>query len=235
MDLSIILPTYNEKGNINILIKSILEILKTIESKEIIVVDDNSPDGTYLHCKKEFEKNNQIKLILRNNKDKGKALGDGIKLSTGKNIIIMDADLSHDPKLIPQLIIISKNYDIVNGSRYCEGGGTEIGMENKLHYYCSFSYNILLKFILRMRITDTTGGYMCIKKNALDLLPFEKIFYGGGEYSFRILYFAQRMKKTIIEIPVFYKRRIYGKSKSNFILMLFTYFFAAIKLRFTKY
>ena len=108
MDLSVILPTYNEKDNINILIKSILETLKTVENKEIIVVDDNSPDGTYLHCKKEFEKNKHVKLILRKNRDKGKALGDGIKLSTGKNIIIMDADMSHNPKLIPQLTFLKK-------------------------------------------------------------------------------------------------------------------------------
>ena len=147
----------------------------------------------------------------------------------------MDADFSHDPKLIPQLIYLNRYYDMVNGSRYCEGGATEIGMENKLHYYCSFFYNLLLKLILRIRITDNTAGYICIKKDVLDSLPFEKIFYGRGEYSFRILYFALRKKKSIIEVPVFYKRRVYGKSKSKFIIMLFTYFFAALKLRFTKY
>ena len=99
MDLSIILPTYNEKNNINILIKKILEILKDVESKEVIVVDDNSPDGTYLYCKKEFETNNQIKLILRqNNRGLANSIRDGIKASKGKNIIIMDTDLSHDPK-----------------------------------------------------------------------------------------------------------------------------------------
>ena len=235
MDLSIILPTYNEKENINVLIKNILAILKNVENKEIIVVDDNSPDGTYSHCKKEFEKNNQVKLILRDNRDKGKALWDGVKISKGKNIIIMDADLSHDPKLIPQLFSLNRNYDMVNGSRYCEGGATEIGMENKLHYYCSFSYNLLLKFILSTRIKDNTGGYFCIKKSALDLLPFEKIFYGYGEYFFRLLYFAKMKKKSIIEIPTIYNQRSYGKSKSNFFILLFKYFFAAIKLRFITY
>ena len=123
MDLSIILPTYNEKNNINILIKKILEILNDVENKEIIVVDDNSPDGTYLYCKKEFEKNNQIKLILRqNNRGLANSIGDGIKVSKGKNIIIMDTDLSHDPKLITQIINLNKDYDIVSCSRYCEGG-----------------------------------------------------------------------------------------------------------------
>ena len=167
MDLSIILPTYNEKNNINILIKKILEILKDVENKEIIVVDDNSPDGTYLYCKKEFEKNNQIKLILRqNNRGLANSIGDGIKVSKGKNIIIMDTDLSHDPKLITQIINLNKDYDIVSCSRYCEGGS----MGNKFHYYCSFSYNLLLKFILSTRIKDNTGGYFCIKKSIWHLM-----------------------------------------------------------------
>ena len=228
MDLSIILPTYNEKNNINVLIKNILEILKNLENKEVIVVDDNSPDGTYLFCKKEFEKNNQIKLIFRqNNRGLANSIGEGIKASKGKNIIIMDTDLSHDPKLIPQIINLNKDYDIVSCSRYCEGGS----MGNKLHYYCSFSYNLLLKFILKTQIKDNTGGYFCIKRNTLDLLPFEKIFYGYGEYFFRLLYFANKKKKSIIEIPTIYNRRIYGRSKSNFSLLLFKYFFSAIKLR----
>jgi dolichol-phosphate mannosyltransferase len=228
MDLSIILPTYNEKNNINILVKNILKILNDLDNKEIIVVDDNSSDGTYLYCKKEFEKNNQIKLILRkNNRGLANSIGEGIKASKGKNIIVMDTDLSHDPKLIPQIINLNKDYDIVSCSRYCEGGS----MGNKLHYYCSFSYNLLLKFILKTQIKDNTGGYFCIKRNTLDLLPFEKIFYGYGEYFFRLLYFANKKKKSIIEIPTIYNRRIYGRSKSNFSLLLFKYFFSAIKLR----
>ena len=232
MDLSIILPTYNEKNNINILIKKILEILKDVENKEVIVVDDNSPDGTYLYCKKEFEKNNQIKLILRqNNRGLANSIGDGIKASKGKNIIIMDTDLSHDPKLITQIINLNKDYDIVSCSRYCKGGS----MGNKFHYYCSFSYNLLLQFILSTQIKDNTGGYFCIKKSTLDLLPFEKIFYGYGEYFFRLLYFSKMKKKSIIEIPTIYNQRSYGKSKSNFFILLFKYFFAAIKLRFTTY
>jgi dolichol-phosphate mannosyltransferase len=232
MDLSIILPTYNEKNNINILVKKILEILKDVENKEIIVVDDNSSDGTYLYCKKEFEKNNQIKLILRkNNRGLANSIGDGIKACKGKNIIIMDTDLTHNPKLIPQLISLIKTYDIVSCSRYCEGGF----MENKLQYYCSFSYNVLLKVILKTKIKDNTGGYFCIKKKVLDLLPFDKIFYGYGEYFFRLLHFAQREKKTIIEIPSIYNRRAYGESKSKFFFLLFYYLFSAIKLRFTIY
>ena len=174
MDLSIVLPTYNEKDNIINLIKQILEILKNIENKEIIVVDDNSPDGTYLACKTAFEKNDGIKVLLRkNNKGLANSILDGIKICKGEYIIVMDTDLTHDPKLIPKLTCLAKEYDIVSGSRFCAGGL----MENKIHYFCSFSFNLLLRIILKTQIQDNLGGYFCIKKNTLDLLPFEKIFY----------------------------------------------------------
>jgi len=231
MHLSIILPTYNEKNNINVLINKILEVLKDINQKEIIVVDDNSSDGTYTHCKSEFEKNDVVKLIMRKtNKGLAASIGEGIKKSKGKNIIIMDTDLSHDPKHIPQMINLIKNYDIVSCSRYCEGGS----MVNKFHFYCSFSYNLFLQFILNTKIKDNTGGYFCIKKEILDLLPFEKIFYGYGEYFFRLLYFSRKIKKSIVEIPTLYNQRTYRYSKSNFFILLFKYFFSAIRLRFTS-
>ena len=232
MDLSIVLPTYNEKDNIISLVKQILEILKNSENIEIIIVDDNSPDETYSVCKTVFEKNDKIKILLRkSNKGLAKSIAEGIKISKGKNIIVMDTDLTHDPKLIPSLIYLIKEYDIISCSRFCAGGA----MENKIHYYCSFVFNLILRIILKTQIQDNLGGYYCIKKNALDSLPHEKIFFGYGEYFFRLLYFAQKKKFTIIEIPAIYNLRHKGKSKSNFLLLLFKYFFNATKLRFSLY
>ena len=151
MDLSIVLPTYNEKDNIINIIKQILEILKYIENKEIIVVDDNSPDGTYLTCKSAFEKNDGIKVLLRkSNKGLANSILDGIKICKGEYIIVMDTDLTHDPKLIPKLAYLAKEYNIVSGSRICAGGF----MENKIHNYCSFSFNLLLRIILKTQIQD---------------------------------------------------------------------------------
>ena len=229
MNLSIILPTFNEKDNIISLVKKIQEISKEVENKEIIIVDDNSPDGTYQSCKSEFENTPNVKLILRkNNRGLANSIGEGIKNCSGENIIIMDTDLTHDPKLISKLIKLIKEYDIVSCSRFCAGGL----MENKMHYYLSFVFNLFIRIILRTQIQDNLGGYFCIKKNVLDSLPYERIFYGYGEYFFRLLYFAQKKKFSLIEIPAIYNLRHKGKSKSNFFLLLFKYFFAAIKLRF---
>ena len=232
MDLSIILPTYNEKDNIVNLVNQILEVIKNIENKEIIIVDDNSPDGTYLTCKTAFEKNSEIKILLReNNRGLANSIIEGIKASNGKNIIVMDTDFTHDPKMIPQLIYLNKLYDIISCSRYCAGGV----MKNKIHFYLSFIFNLLLRIILKTQIQDNLGGYYCIKKTVLDNLPIDKIFFGYGEYFFRLLYFAQKKKYTIVEIPAFYSLRREGKSKSNFLLLLYKYFFEAVKLRFNLY
>jgi dolichol-phosphate mannosyltransferase len=232
MDLSVILPTYNEKNNIVDLVNQILEVIKNIENKEIIIVDDNSPDGTYLTCKTAFEKNSEIKILLReNNRGLANSIIEGIKASNGKKIIVMDTDFTHDPKMIPQLIYLNKLYDIISCSRYCAGGL----MENKIHFYLSFIFNLLLRIILKTQIQDNLGGYFCVKKTVLDTLPIDKIFFGYGEYFFRLLFFAQKKKYTIVEIPAFYSIRHKGKSKSNFLLLLYKYFFEAVKLRFNLY
>ena len=108
-------------------------------------------------------------------------------------------------------------------------------MENKIHFYFSFFFNLFLRIMLKTQIQDNLGGYFCIKKSVLNTLPKEKIFFGYGEYFFRLLYFAQKKKYTIIEIPAFYSLRREGKSKSNFLLLLCKYFFEAVKLRFNLY
>tara|TARA_E500000178_G_C16987569_1_gene739118 strand:+ start:506 stop:1201 length:696 start_codon:yes stop_codon:yes gene_type:complete len=228
MDLSIILPTFNEKGNIQKLIEQIIQVVPSSLKKELIVIDDNSADGTYEYCKKNNQYNNEINVILRNEKRSlGGSIGDGIKICSGQIIVIMDTDLSHDPKHLKEILELLKTYDIVNFSRYCGGGS----MQNKFHFYGSYYYNILLKIILGLKTNDNTGGYFAIKKSFLDLLNHKKIFYGYGEYFFRLLYFAKKENSKIIEIPTFYNMRTYGKSKTIFSLMLFKYLYAALIVR----
>ena len=128
------------------------------------------------------------------------------------------------------MISLRSQYEIISGSRYVTGGF----MENQLHGKLSYYYNLMLKFILKTKINDNLGGYFLIKRDLLNQLEFDKIFYGYGDYFFRLLYFSKNKNAKIIEIPAVYKQRIYGKSKSNFLAMLFKYFYAAVKLRFGK-
>lgn len=227
MNVSIILPTFNEKKNILLLVNLIKQKLKNIDN-EIIIIDDNSPDKTAYACKKKFKNNKTIK-ILKNKKRLGfsESIHRGILNSSKKMIIVMDADFTHDPILIPKMLRLSKEYDVITGSRYCAGGL----MEDQIHSHLSFFYNLLLKLILKTQVQDNLGGYFCISKKNLNKLPAKKIFFGYGEYFFRLLFFSLKKNFTILEIPAIYKKRKRGKSKSKFIYMFYKYFIEALKLR----
>ena len=228
MEVSVILPTFNEKKNILLLINQIKKNLKK-NKLELIIIDDNSPDKTGLICKKKFAKDKSVKVLV-NKKRIGlsESIYEGISYSSKKNIVVMDTDLTHDPVLIPKMLRLIKEYDIISGSRFCAGGY----MEERIHSSLSFVYNILLKSILKTQVQDNLGGYFCIKRKTINKLPCKKIFYGYGEYFFRLLYFSVKKKFTILEVPAIYKKRVRGKSKSKFFYLLYKYFIEALKLRF---
>lgn len=227
VDVSIILPTYNEKDNIFLLVNSIKKNLKK-NNYEIIIVDDNSPDNTGQECLRKFKNDKSLKVFL--NKERtgfAKSILKGIKNSTKNKVIVMDTDFTHDPILIPKMLRLSSEYNIIIGSRYCAGGYMEDHVHSKLSYF----YNLLLKIILKTQVQDNLGGYFCISKKMLNRLPQKRIFYGYGEYFFRLLFYGLKINFTILEIPAIYKKRVKGKSKSNFIYMFYKYFIEALKLR----
>lgn len=228
MKVSVILPTYNEAGNIVQLVRDIIFNIPEDWAYEVIVVDDNSPDGTYEKVEKAFYGNNSVVPVLRT-KDRGfaKSIRAGIELAQGEQIIIMDTDYTHDPVEIPRLLHVGKVYDIVSGSRFCSGGN----MQDSKHYYTSLLYNWLLRIVLRTQIQDNLGGYFTIKRDKVMRLPLDLIFFGYGEYFFRLLHFAKCRGMSIVEIPALYRVRDSGLSKSNFFKMLFSYTIAAIKLK----
>lgn len=228
MKVSVILPTFNEVGNIVNLVREILKNMPEKWVPEIIVVDDNSPDGTYEKVKIAFKSDRRIVPILRV-KDKGfaKSIREGIDCATGDQIMVMDTDFTHDPTEIPKMLHVSLVYDLVSGSRFCPGGN----MGSKRHYIASLLFNWIIRVILRTQIQDNLGGFFTLPKSELKKLPLDKIFYGYGEYYFRLLHYAQRAKLSIVETPSYYHDRHSGSSKSNFLSMLFIYSRALIKLR----
>ena len=227
MKVSVVLPTYNEAGNIVSLVEKILSVMPTGIQPEVIVVDDESPDNTYKIARQKFELVREVRIFRRTD-DRGlaKSIRYGIEQATGDYVIVMDTDFTHDPAEIPRMIQVGEIYDIVSGSRFCAGGN----MEEKAHYIASFIYNLILRIIIRTQVQDNLGGFFLIKRKNLKLLPFEKIFYGYGDYYFRMIYYAEKKNYSIIEIPTFYANRRKGKSKSNFIKLLFTYSCSAFRL-----
>lgn len=228
MLVSVILPTYNESGNIVGLVTEIIKHIPVTWEYEVIVVDDNSPDGTYPLVRDSFTNNPKVRPILRT-VDRGfaKSIRAGIEAATGDKVIVMDTDFTHDPVEIPVLLHLSECFDIVSGSRFCAGGR----MQSVKHYLASFVYNLLIRLILRTQIQDNLGGYYVIERQKLMKLPFDAIFFGYGEYYFRLLFFAQKEKMTVVEIPANYRSRESGNSKSSFFKMLFTYTGALLQLR----
>lgn len=234
--ISIILPTYNEKENIVPLIEAIAEVFSQMKKQlfEIIVVDDNSPDGTSEAVNKYLIKNKNIKLITRK-EDRGlaSAIKTGIYGSKGEYIAIMDTDFSHSPEYLRILIntIKENDYDTVIASRYIRGGGMDV---KKYKYLLSKLINNILVFVLNIKIRDLTGGFFIIKKSLLEKVDLEKIFVGYGDYFFRLFYELKKIKYSFKELPFKYISRKYGESKTKTFKMGVNYFKTMFLLRLGK-
>lgn len=230
MKTSVILPTYNEKGNIVSLVQDIRKnLLKAKIAYEIIIVDDNSPDNTANICRKAFNKDKNVKIFVRKT-DRGlaSAIYFGIKKARGDYLLVMDTDYSHDPALIPQMVIGLNTFDMVTGSRYIKGGG----MENTTRYWLSRLYNIYLQVLFGIRLTDFLSGFFSVRKTYLmDLTKrYGNIFYGYGEYFIRLIFLVRGRGGQIVELPSFYKERFYGKSKTRFFSIFITYTKTSLEL-----
>lgn len=214
--IGIVIPTYNERENILILIPRIFEICKKNRiNASVLVVDDNSPDGTALVAKN-LGKKFPVDVIVR-----GKKLGIGSAYIVGfekflnKNvdaIIQMDADISHDPKYIPNMLKkLRSGCDIIVGSRYVKGGARKNwGMHRKL---ISRGQNILTKIFLDMPVKDVTSGYRIYKTNALHSIDLRKIKSRGFSFQVEILYKLISKGFSVYEIPIKFSNRKFGKSK----------------------
>ncbi|RJS84115.1 glycosyltransferase [Methanophagales archaeon] len=230
--VSVILPTYNEKGNIIELVDEIIGQLSLMNIEiEIIVVDDNSPDNTGKLVQDRFSDDERVKVFIRT-EERGlaTAIRYGIEKSSGDILVVMDTDFNHDPRMLPQMVKFLEYYDIIVGSRFTIGGG----MEPTFRYLGSFFYNMFIRIILHTQIQDNLSGFFAIHREKLFALDFEKIFFGYGDYFFRLLFYAQRRKFKILEIPVVYQLRKYGESKTNLISIFIKYSIALLKLRIQK-
>ena len=224
--VSVILPCYNEAGNIVPLIRSIRRQLG--RSCEILVMDDQSPDGTAEAARQAFADDPAVIVQLRTQqRGFASSIRDGIERSRGELIIVMDTDFNHDPALLEELLRLSPHAEMVIASRFCPGGG----MERKGYFVASRLYNQFLRAVLGTCVDDNLFGYFVIRRELLLGLPFDDIFYGYGDYFFRLLWHVRRRAGRIIETPSFCKARLSGTSKSSVVSMLTRYTIEAVKLR----
>ncbi len=228
-DVSVILPTYNEAGNIGPLIR---EIIKNVSprSYEIIVVDDDSRDGTSEIASELASRNINIKVFVRKDeRGLASAIKYGIERSSGNAIVVMDTDFNHPPDKIPLLLNHLENFDVAIGSSYIDGGGMS---SSRMQFELSKLLNMYIKFVLNTNVNDNTCGFFAIKKELLAKLPLDKIFVGYGDYFFRLLYHLRDYK--VKELPVVYGVRRSGETKTKVLKMGYQYGFGALKTRFKK-
>ncbi len=231
---SIIIPTYNEAQNLQTLVD---EIFRLDLDTNILFIDDNSPDGTG-RIADELAKKHKGKIHVLHRKGKlglGSAyiLGFRYALSDLKPdlIITMDADLSHDPKHIPGLINkVREGFDVVQGSRYTQGGGVNWAFHRRVISRCA---NLLAIKVLGFKINDITGSFRCYRAEVIKSLDLDSIKSDGFSFLEELLYLCKLRGFKVGEAPIFFVERKKGKSKLSKREMI-KFFFTILRLRFMK-
>ncbi|MBN1178625.1 MAG: polyprenol monophosphomannose synthase [Anaerolineae bacterium] len=214
MHATVIVPTYNERENIETLIGQLLALPIALH---VTVVDDNSPDGTgALADRLAAENPGRVAVIHRPGKlGLGTAYVAGFKhaLTAGSDYVItMDADFSHNPRYIPAMLEKARaGYDLVIGSRYVPGGGTQdCTLPRKL---LSWGANAFARITLGLRAHDTTAGFRCYRRAVLESVGIEEIKSSGYSFLIEMLYRTQRRGWKVGEVPIVFENRQLGQSK----------------------
>jgi dolichol-phosphate mannosyltransferase len=230
MNIAVVIPTYNERDNIGSLISQILGL--NIPGLEIIIVDDNSPDGTGRIVAELEKENPKVHLILRPRKISfASAIITGFQWALKEEsdyIFEMDADFSHDPQMLPAFLEKIAVYDIVIGSRYQYG--TRVRNWPAKRRALSFLANMFIKKVTRMRLTDNTSGFKCVRRSVLEALDLNRFFSRGFAFLFELNYRAYQKGFSLTEVPITFVNRNHGKSKMSF-QNIFEAFMVTCKLK----
>ncbi len=212
MPPAVVIPTYNEKENIQRLVSDILVLPL---NARVIVVDDNSPDGTGQLLDALAMREARVVPIHRVGKlGLGSAHITGIRraMELGlEPIVTMDADFSHHPRYIPKLLNALQKYDVVIGSRYAPGGGME-GRDARLRFI-SWGANLFARTMLGLRATDCTAGFRAYRRAVLDSIDLARVFSNGYSFLIEMLYLCQSHGWRVGETPITYQDRRAGTSK----------------------
>lgn len=209
----IVIPTYNEKENIRNLVPL---IFKTVPDIFVVVADDNSPDGTGDMVRELQKQYPNLSLLSRQEKNGlGRAyihaFKEVLKDKEVEHIIMMDADFSHHPKYLPEMLRQSKSFSVVCGSRYVKGGGTT-GWE-MWRRVMSFCGNFYCRSITGMPIYDCTGGFNVISTHLLRSIDFSKMDMSGYAFIMELKYLLYKAGGKFFEVPIIFANRAEGESK----------------------
>ncbi|MBN1286649.1 MAG: polyprenol monophosphomannose synthase [Anaerolineae bacterium] len=214
LDTVVIVPTYNERENITELVTQIMA--QPVAGLGVIIVDDNSPDGTgEIADALAIQYRDRVHVVHRPGK-----LGLGTAYIAGfqkgftfapKRLMTMDADFSHNPRYIPDMVAKSAEYDLVIGSRYVPGGGAENCSLPRV--LLSRGANLFAKIMLNLHAGDCTAGFRCYRREVLETIPLEQIFSSGYSFLVEMLFLTQRAGFRVGEVPIIFENRQLGASK----------------------
>jgi dolichol-phosphate mannosyltransferase len=211
----VIIPTYNEKENV----RSVIErVLGTDARLEILVVDDNSPDGTGSIVEEESARNPRVHLMRRPGKmGLGTAYRDGFGWALQRDyeyIFEMDADFSHDPAHLPVFLEAAQSADFVLGSRYLDGNVTVVNWPMR-RLMLSYGANVYVRVVTGMRLWDATGGFKCFRRRVLAAIDLNDVRSNGYAFQIEMSFRAFRKGFKGVEIPIVFSDRTHGLSKMN--------------------
>jgi dolichol-phosphate mannosyltransferase len=231
--ISVILPTYNERDGIAELVAETLAVARQARlDAEVLVVDDDSPDGTAGHLEETFRQDPAVRVFVRQGeRGLASAIFRGLSEARGETLVVMDSDGNHDPALVPLMVRCAEDFDIVVGSRYVLGGGM---LTSAFRYWASYAFNVFIRVVLAQNIHDNLSGYLAFRRSLLARLDTKAIFYGYGDYAIRLLWQVLRGGGRVLEIPTVYRFRLGGESKTRFLAYFWTYALSVFRLRLTR-
>lgn len=218
MKVMIVIPTYNEADNLPKIVAELFPL--AIEGLEILVVDDNSPDGTGQIADELAERYpGQIHVIHRRAKlGLGTAYVAGFRYALGHRadyIVEMDADFSHSPSYIPQFLEKIKDYDVVVGSRYVPGGQLDEKWGLGRYLLSWWANSVYTRLILGLQVKDVTAGFKCFRRRVLEAIDLSTIHSGGYIFQVEMAYLCEKKGFRVLEIPIYFEDRQIGQSKMS--------------------
>lgn len=215
----VIIPTYNEAITIERIVRDSVRELDRVAPNEyrVLVVDDNSPDGTGAIADRLAAEYSEVEVLHRPGKaGLGHAYLAGFAraLSQGSELVIeMDADYSHDPKYLPELLTAAETADLVLGSRYVAGGG--VRNWGLLRRMISRGGGLYARLLLRVDIRDLTGGFKCMRREVLEAIDLASIRAEGYAFQIEVTYRAMLAGFRVVEVPIVFSDRTEGSSKMS--------------------
>lgn len=210
----VVVPTYNEKDNIERLVGAVLDLKKDLH---VLIVDDNSPDGTGEIADKLVKEFAEVHVIHRKGKlGLGSAYREGFRYALDKEaplIFEMDADFSHDPKYLPDFLEKIKGYDVVVGSRYINGVSVVNWPIRRL--MLSYGANVYTRLITGLKLTDCTGGFKCFRREVLQAIDLDSVKSDGYSFQIEMNYRCMEKGFRIGEVPIIFIDRHAGSSKMS--------------------